>query len=148
MDLTTTKAVPLEDLLVFMATIVTREGYTHDDCGSCEDFGGQAEGFSLATDDGFVLNLYHDDGCFGEEGWQVEEFETATLSPDVRPCVNLAAALATFAHFMRKHPKLPPVHSMTVEEQEAELATLTLAGTRGPRWTALRDSLTRMGVDL
>lgn len=106
MDLTTSKAVPLADLLAYMKPIVTRAGYTGDDFGTCQDMGGLAEGFSLGTTDGYMINIYNDDnGEFGEEGWVVEEFEIENLDPNVVPCVNLEAAVATFQHYMRKHPK-------------------------------------------
>jgi hypothetical protein len=93
MDLNTTQPIPTEQLLAHI-----RAFYPQHTVGTCNDYGGEADGVTLAIDNGAVINLniYHDDGTFGEKGWVVEEFNLIKLEPDVTPCANLGEALTTF----------------------------------------------------
>ncbi len=142
MNLHTTQQVPTTDLLAHIKAL-----YPTAQVGTCNDFGGVADGIGIGTET-HVLYLYFDaDGSFCEGGWTVEQFDLDTLNPEGYHCVNLEAAIATFAHIVRKCG-LRPVHSLTVEEAEAELAEIDRTGERPARWADLRDYLVRMGVEL
>lgn len=140
MNTATKHKIPTTDLLAYLALV-----YPGAQIGTCNDYGGVADGVSIGTGSK-VINLYFDDGSFCHDGWTVEEFDLETLNPEVQPCVNLADALDKFDEAFGNLTGRKEACQLTVHEAEQEVARFEAAGFRGERWHALRDYLARMGA--